>query len=72
MDVAQAIWASQDHVALGLRSGHIVPIALSALDRTRTQKIQAHESAVMALSFSNDGKFLASIGDNCRIWAVNF
>lgn len=72
MDVAQAIWASQDHVALGLRSGHIVPIALSALDRTRTQKIQAHESAVMALSFSNDGKFLSSIGDNCRIWAVNF
>ena len=44
-------------IAVGSRTGHI---ALHELRGTKTQMLAAHGHAVSALSFSHDGKYLAS------------
>ncbi|MSQ00305.1 MAG: hypothetical protein EXR71_00255 [Myxococcales bacterium] len=58
-------------LALGTRGGLVAladVFAPPAL-RGRPARVEAHGAAVTAISFSTRGRWLATVGDNCRLWA---
>jgi hypothetical protein len=69
--VNAALHADGRTLAVGSRDGTvaIADIAGSPNARTRPPRLQAHEGPVRMLSFSRRGRWLATIGDQCRVWA---
>lgn len=58
-------------LALGTRGGVVALADVFAppAQRGRPPRVEAHGAAVTALSFSTRGRWLATVGDNCRLWA---
>ena len=69
--VNAALHADGHTLALGTRDGNvaIADIDAPADARSRPARVHGHEGPVRMLSFSRKGRWLASIGDRCRIWA---
>lgn len=68
--VNAALHADGHTLAVGTRDGNvaIADIDAPATKRARPPRVQAHEGPVWMLSFSRKGRWLASIGDRCRVW----
>lgn len=68
--VNAALHADGRTLALGTREGNvaIADIDAAATARSRPPRVHAHEGPVRMLSFARKGRWLASIGDQCRIW----
>ena len=69
--VNAALHADGRTLALGTRDGNvaIADIESPAASRSKPAKVHAHEGPVRMLSFARKGRWLASIGDRCRVWA---
>ncbi len=72
LDTSAAALCHDGHtLALGTRGGVVAladVFAPPAL-RGRPPRVEAHGAAVTAISFSTRGRWLATVGDNCRLWA---
>jgi antitoxin (DNA-binding transcriptional repressor) of toxin-antitoxin stability system len=68
--VSAALCADGRTVALGTRGGVVAlaDILASPASRAHPPRVFAHGAPVRLLSFANRGRWLATIGDNCRLW----
>ena len=68
---AAALTVDGQFVALGTFGGLVAICGVGAApkDRAHPPRVSAHEGVVRALAFSDRGRWLATVGENCRIWA---
>lgn len=68
---AAALSVDGQSAALGTFGGlvAICPLTAAPALRAHPPRVSAHDSAVRALSFADRGRWLATVGENCRLWA---
>ncbi len=69
--VSAALCADGRTLALGTGGGVVALVDILAPPSTRAHppRVAAHSGAVRALAFSTRGRWLATVGENCRLWA---
>lgn len=69
--VSAALCADGRTLALGTGGGLVALVDILAPPSTRAHppRVAAHSVPVRALAFANKGRWLATVGENCRLWA---
>lgn len=69
--VAAALCSDGRTLALGTAGGVValVDILAPASSRAHPPRVAAHAQALRAMAFSSRGRWLATIAENCRLWA---
>ena len=69
--VSAALCSDGRTVALGTNGGVVAIVGILAPPSSRAHppRVSAHEAPVRTIAFSNRGRWLATIGENCRLWS---
>jgi hypothetical protein len=69
--VSAALCADGRTLALGTRGGVVAlaDILAAPSSRAHPPRVSAHEAPVRAMAFAHRGRWLATIGENCRLWS---
>lgn len=67
-----ALDPSGRQLALGTKGGSVALVRLDSPDQRRTPaRVDAHTGPVRGLAFAPRGRWLASMGDRCRVWSYS-